>query len=58
MGWIDRLTLLLVLLGATHLGLLALGIELTTDLAPVARKGIYGLFGVSALWQWSRQRLY
>jgi hypothetical protein len=54
-GWFDLVTLLAVLSGATLLGLIALGI--VTDLYMDRQMRIvYGLIGLSALWQWSRQR--
>ncbi|MBV9062470.1 MAG: DUF378 domain-containing protein [Alphaproteobacteria bacterium] len=56
LGRIDLPTLIIVLLGATHLGLLALGVDLVAYLGSEARKPIYAIIGLSALWQWARQR--
>lgn len=54
---IDALTLVAVLLGATHLGLVGLfGMDILSG-APGLRGAIYAFFGISALWQWGRQRL-
>jgi len=54
--WLDFVTLIAVLLGGTQLGLIALGIDFTTTIGPVFRTVIYGLIGLSAVYQWCRQR--
>lgn len=56
-AWIDFITLLAVLSGATILGLVALGIVPAESLDWRIRI-IYGFIGLSALWQWARQRLF
>ena len=49
--WIDLVTLLMVLSGATLLGLVALGV---ISLDPTWQmRVIYGGIGLSAVWQWS-----
>jgi hypothetical protein len=48
-------TLLVVLSGATLLGLIALGI-VTAPYMDQRMRIIYGFVGLSALWQWGRQR--
>jgi hypothetical protein len=54
-GWIDLVTLLAVLSGATLLGLIAIGIVTTTYLGWLTRI-VCGFIGLSAIWQWSRQQ--
>ena len=54
-GWIDLVTLLTVLSGATLWGLIALGI-VTPTYVGWQMQIIYGFIGLSAIWQWSRQR--
>jgi hypothetical protein len=53
-GWVDLLTLLTVLSGATLWGLVALGV-INADPSRQMR-AIYGLIGLAAIWQWARQR--
>lgn len=57
MGWVDLVTLFAILSGATLWGLIALGIDVPIHEGWQIR-GIYGFIGVSALWQWGRQRLF
>lgn len=55
---IDVLTLLLVLAGAMHLGLLGFfDIDFVSHLFGERTKFAYDLIGLAALWQISRQRL-
>jgi uncharacterized membrane protein YuzA (DUF378 family) len=59
MWGVDFITLVLVLLGATHLGLVGLfNVDLVQLLIPGWRNWAYDLIGISALWQWSRQRFW
>ncbi|MBV8776502.1 MAG: hypothetical protein JO032_15695 [Alphaproteobacteria bacterium] len=53
---LDRSSLVAALIGASYLGLLACDIDLTSWLSPHARALVFGMVGLSAMWQWKRQR--
>jgi uncharacterized membrane protein YuzA (DUF378 family) len=55
---VDFWTLVIVLLGALYLGVVALGYDVADLLAPDHRRWVYGLIGLSAIWQLSRQRIF
>jgi uncharacterized membrane protein YuzA (DUF378 family) len=54
LGEIDALTLVMVLAGATYLGVLGVfGFDMLS-VWPELRGFVYSLIGASALWQWGR----
>jgi hypothetical protein len=58
-GWVDLVTLVAVLSGATLLGIIAMGggDAMTAYLASGWQMRIvYGFIGLSAIWQWARQQ--
>ncbi|HEV8014444.1 MAG TPA: DUF378 domain-containing protein [Stellaceae bacterium] len=55
---VDFSTLVLVLLGAAHLGLLGFfDVNLVADVFGKDTKFAYDMIGIASLWQISRQRL-
>jgi uncharacterized membrane protein YuzA (DUF378 family) len=55
---IDFLTLVLVLVGAAHLGLLGFfDVDFVTDVFGKDTKFAYDVIGIASVWQISRQRL-
>jgi hypothetical protein len=56
LGWVDVVTLVIVLSGATLWGFVALGV---VNAQPSWQmRAIYGGIGLSAVWQWARQRFW
>jgi hypothetical protein len=54
-GWVDLITLLVILSGAIFMGLLALGLFEIATLGWRTRI-IFAFVGLSGMWQWRRQR--